>query len=151
MEYEINYNELRELSEKCPFLLDGDVEEGDIALGKHPDAEIADLSDRIEFGEVPALIIEVYTFICVYMCVSQVLYYGKKKVLKTKDGKEHEDGEFGEVLLWAHDKTRKKPSRQQFACTLRTNLYTHTHTHKHTHTNTLKSSIVLHRSCQIAL
>lgn len=54
MEYEINYNDLRQLSGACTFLLDGDVEEGDIVLGKHPDAEITDLSDEIEFGEVSA-------------------------------------------------------------------------------------------------
>lgn len=54
MEYEINYNDLRQLSGACTFLLDGDVEEGDIAMGKHPDAEITDLSDEIEFGEVRA-------------------------------------------------------------------------------------------------
>lgn len=69
MEYEINYNELRELSGSCPFLLHGDVEEGDIAMGKHPDAEIADLSDKIDFGEVMALIIEARALICVYMRV----------------------------------------------------------------------------------
>lgn len=117
MEYEINYYELRELSASCPFLLHGDVEEGDIAMGVHPDAEIADLSDYIEFGEVRALIIEVRALICVYMRAWQVLYYGKEKALKTKDGTAHEDGESGEVLLWAHDNTKKKPSRQQFACT----------------------------------
>ena len=117
MEYEINYNELRELAGSCPYLLLGDVEEGDIALCKHPDAQIDDLSDRIEFGEVRALIIEVRAFICVYMRAWQVLYYGKRKTLLSTNGTPHEDGEFGEVLLWAHDKTRKKPGRQRFACT----------------------------------
>ena len=62
MEYEINYNDLRQLSGAYTFLLDGDVEEGDIAMGKHPDAEITDLSDEIEFGKVRVQIIELRAF-----------------------------------------------------------------------------------------
>jgi hypothetical protein len=54
MEYEINYYDFRELAGSCPFLLLGALEEGDVALGKHPDADVADLSDRIEFGVVRA-------------------------------------------------------------------------------------------------
>lgn len=64
MEYEINYNDLRQLSGACTFLLEGDVEEGDIALGKHPDAEITDLSDEIQFGEVRDPKIELRALIC---------------------------------------------------------------------------------------
>lgn len=52
MEVEINYRWLRKLAGSCPYLLLGEVEEGDIALCKVPEATVSDLDDKIEFGKV---------------------------------------------------------------------------------------------------
>ena len=52
MEHEINFRELRRLVVHCPFLLSGEIAEGDLAMCKLADAKYEDLEDYVDFGKV---------------------------------------------------------------------------------------------------